>query len=225
MRRNESYYYSKNSELSILKNIKNMLKMIATAAAVAFVVYSCKGKLGEAKSLVLSETPVQTVDNMFIVQSENGKIQMRAVADLMEKYERDTLSYELFPKGFSVYGYTDEGLLETEIIADNAKHMKYEDGRESWEAYGNVIVKNLIKQEVMETDTLYWDQKNEKIYTHCYVKMYSPSGFMQGYGMESDQRARNSIIFNPFNSYGIVVEDSTRVVIDSVNFIGPLLKK
>ncbi|MBE6228611.1 MAG: LPS export ABC transporter periplasmic protein LptC [Bacteroidales bacterium] len=202
-----------------------MFKMIATAAAVAFVVYSCKGKLGEAKSLVLSETPVQTVDNMFIVQSENGKIQMRAVADLMEKYERDTLSYELFPKGFSVYGYTDEGLLETEIIADNAKHMKYEDGRESWEAYGNVIVKNLIKQEVMETDTLYWDQKNEKIYTHCYVKMYSPSGFMQGYGMESDQRARNSIIFNPFNSYGIVVEDSTRVVIDSVNFIGPLLKK
>ena len=202
-----------------------MFKMIATAAAVAFVVYSCKGKLGEAKSLVLSETPVQTVDNMFIVQSENGRIQMRAVADLMEKYERDTLSYELFPKGFSVYGYTDEGLLETEIIADNAKHMKYEDGRESWEAYGNVIVKNLIKQEVMETDTLYWDQKNEKIYTHCYVKMYSPSGFMQGYGMESDQRARNSIIFNPFNSYGIVVEDSTRVVIDSVNFIGPLLKK
>jgi len=202
-----------------------MFKMIATAAAVAFVVYSCKGKLGEAKSLVLSETPVQTVDNMFIVQSENGKIQMRAVADLMEKYERDTLSYELFPKGFSVYGYTDEGLLETEIIADNAKHMKYEDGRESWEAYGNVTVKNLIKQEVMETDTLYWDQKNEKIYTHCYVKMYSPSGFMQGYGMESDQRARNSIIFNPFNSYGIVVEDSTRVVIDSVNFIGPLLKK
>ena len=202
-----------------------MFKMIATAAAVAFVVYSCKGKLGEAKSLVLSETPVQTVDNMFIVQSENGKIQMRAVADLMEKYERDTLSYELFPKGFSVYGYTDEGLLETEIIADNAKHMNYEDGRESWEAYGNVIVKNLIKQEVMETDTLYWDQKNEKIYTHCYVKMYSPSGFMQGYGMESDQRARNSIIFNPFNSYGIVVEDSTRVVIDSVNFIGPLLKK
>lgn len=193
--------------------------------AVAFVVFSCKGKLGEAAALKLSETPVQTVRDMFVVQSENGMIQMRALADLMEKYERDTLSYELFPEGFSVYGYTDEGLLETEIVADNAKHVKYNDGRETWEAYGNVVVKNLIKQEVMETDTLYWDQKNEKIYTHCYVKMYSPDGFMQGYGMESDQRARNSIIFNPFNSYGIVVQDSTEVVIDSVNFIGPLLKK
>jgi hypothetical protein len=54
--------------------------------------------------------------------------------------------------------------------------------------------------------------------------MYSPSGFMQGFGMESDQRARNNIIFNPFNSYGIVVEDSTKVVVDSVNFIGPARK-
>ena len=199
--------------------------MIATAVAVAFVVYSCKGKLGEAKDIVLEETPVQIVSGMFIVQSKNGDMEMRAVADLMEKYERDTLSYELFPQGFAVYGYTDEGLLETEIVADNAKHMKYNDGRETWEAFGNVVVKNLIKLEVMETDTLYWDQENEKIYTHCYVKMYSPDGFMQGYGMESDQRARNSIIFNPFNSYGIVVQDSTAVVIDSVNFIGPLLKK
>lgn len=199
--------------------------MIATAAAVAFVVFSCKGKLGEAQVLNLDETPVQVVENMFISQTENSDLQMRAEAPLMERYERDTLSYELFPKGFFVYGYTEEGLLETHIVADNARHLKYKDGRESWEAYGNVVVKNLMKQEVMETDTLYWDQKNEKIYTHCYVRMYSPDGFMQGYGMESDQRARNSIIFNPFNSYGIVVQDSTYVLIDSVNFIGPLQKK
>ena len=199
--------------------------MSATALAVAFVIYSCKGKLGEGAEIKLDETPVQTVRDMFIVQSENGKIQMRASADLMEKYERDTLSYELFPEGFSVYGYTDEGLLETEIVADNARHLKYEDGRETWEAYGNVVVRNLIKQETIETDTLYWDQKNEKIYTHCYVKIYSPDGFMQGYGMESDQRARDHILFRPFNSYGIVVQDTTEVVLDTVNFIGPLLKK
>ena len=197
--------------------------MMATAAAVAFVVYSCKGKLAEAESLDLDETPVQIVDDMFIIQSKNGVVQMRAEAGLMEKYEKDSLSYELFPNGFSVYGFNEEGLLETEIVADNAKHVKHLNGEESWEAFGNVVVRNLIKQEVMETDTLYWDQKNEKIFTHCYVKMYSPSGLMQGYGMESDQRARNSVIYHPFNSYGIVVQDSTEVVIDSINFIGPLL--
>ena len=199
--------------------------MIATATAVAFVVYSCKGKLSEVESKNIAETPVQTVDDMFIIQTNNGKIQMRAEAPLMERYENDSLSYELFPKGFHVYGYTDEENLETEIIADNAKHLQYKDGRETWSAFGNVVVKNLINQETMETDTLYWDQENEKIYTHCYVRMYSPDGFAQGYGMESDQRARDTELFNPFNNYAIMSQDSTKVIIDSVNFIGPLLKK
>ena len=202
------------------------MKMMATATAVAFVVYSCKGKLGEAEQLDLEDTPTQVVNDMFVVQTENGNMKMRAEAPRMEKYSKgDTLDYELFPEGFFVYGYDEQGRLETEIVADNARHMKYDDKRETWEAFGNVVVKNLINQEVMETDTLYWDQENEKIYTHCYVRMYSPDGFMQGYGMESDQRARSTILLNNFNNYAIVVKDSTQVLIDSVNFIGPFQKK
>ena len=198
--------------------------MMATALAVAFVVYSCKGKLAEAEVLDLKETPVQIVNDMFIVQSENSQMQMRAEAPLMEKYENDSLKYELFPEGFFVFGYDEEGNLETKIVADNARHLKYDDGRETWEAFGNVVVNNIMNQEVMETDTLYWDQKNEKMYTHCYVRLYSPDGFVQGYGMEADQRARDHKIFNQFNSYAIIAKDSTQVLIDSVNFIGPLKK-
>ena len=199
--------------------------MIATAIAVAFIVYSCKGKLDTTGKLDLEAVPVQTVDDMFIVQTENGRLQMRMEAELMERYEADTVSYELFPKGIAVFGYNEDNLLETEITSDNARHQKYKDGRESWEAFGNVVVQNIIKQEVMETDTLYWDRKNEEIYTDCYVKLHSPQGFMQGYGMRSDQRARNSIILNPFDNFAFIVQDSTEVLIDSVNFIGPLLKK
>ena len=202
------------------------MKTTATAMAVAFVVYSCKNDLGTAEKLDLSQTPVQVVDRMFVVQSENGMLQMRMEADLMERYDNDTVSYELFPKGIAVFGYNEDGLLETEITSDEARHIKEKKSKdEKWEAYGNVVVKNIINQEVMETDTLYWDRKNEKIFTHCYVKMYSPDGFMQGYGMESDQRARNSVILEPFDSYGIVVQDSTEVRVDSVNFIGPFIKK
>ena len=199
--------------------------MIATATAVAFVVYSCKGKLAETDLVREGEIPIQSVDDMFIVQTENSIIKLRAEAPLMERFENDSLSYELFPEGIAVYGYTEEGKLETQIVADNAKHLKFKDGRETWSAFGNVVVTNLINQEIMETDTLYWDQKNEKIYTHCYVRMYSPDGFMQGYVMQSDQRARDTELFNPFNNYAIMTQDSTQVVIDSVNFIGPIPKK
>lgn len=197
---------------------------IATACAVAIMVFSCKGKLHE-EDIDMSNVPVQTVDNAFYVQTQNGEVKMRMEAVRMERYDEDSLVFELFPAGFSVYAFTETGDVETEITSDNARHCKFEDGRETWEAFGNVVVRNIIKKEVMETDTLFWDRQTEKIWTDCYVKMYSPDGFMQGYGMESDQRARNSVIFRPFNNYGIITRDSLAVKVDSINFIGPFLKK
>lgn len=200
--------------------------MIATASAVAFVVYSCGGKLSEAARLDVSETPVQTVENLFMVQTENGGLKMRVEADVMERYETDTSSYELFPKGLHVFAYSEDDILETVLHSNNAKHFKSKKNQaEYWSAFGNVSVQNIVKQQTLETDTLYWDQANKEIYTDCYVRMFTQDDFMQGYGMRSDEMARNSVLFRPFNSYVYVLQDSTRVVIDSVNFIGPLLKK
>ena len=164
---------------------------MATALAVAFVVFSCKGNLSEAEKLDLTLTPLQVVDSMFFVQTENGKLKMRVEAPVMEVYDHDSVSYELFPKGLSVYGYAEDGSLETTIKSQKARH----------------------------------DTRNKEIWTDCYIKMYSPAGFMQGFGMRSDDMARNAIIQRPFNSYGVVEQDSTKVVLDSVNFIGPFPPK
>lgn len=197
--------------------------MIASSAL------SCSGGLGEADKIDLSSTPLQKVYNMFAVQTETGVVQMRMEASVMEHYESDTSTYDLFPEGISVFAYTPEGLLESVIVADNARHQVPKRNAvsksETWEAFGNVILHNILKQETMETDTIYWDQSNKEVYTHCYVKLYSPDGFTQGYGMRSDDRMRNSILYRPFNSYALTVQDSTAVVIDSVNFIGPFPKK
>ena len=199
---------------------------MASAVALAIVVYSCKTNLGEAEKLDLARIPLQTVDSMFFVQSENGLLKMRVEAPRMEVYEYDTLSYDLFPKGIHVYGYTEEGALETTIVARMARHDKYpKRNEELWSAFGKVVVRNIMKQETMETDTLYWDSKKSEIWTDCYVRMYSPSCLMQGYGMRSDEMARNAILMRPFDNEFILESDSTKVVIDSVNFIGPMPKK
>ncbi len=193
----------------------------ATAFAVAFVVFSCKGKLSEAESLNLAEVPLQTVDSMFFIQTENGRLKMRVEAPVMEVYDHDTVSYEIFPKGLNVYGYAEDGTLETTIRSQKARHDMRKDKEDKWSAFGNVVIRNIAKQETMETDTIYWDQKEKEIWTDCYIKMYSPSGYMQGFGMRSDDMARNAIIQRPFDSYGVVEQDSTKVILDSVNFIGP----
>lgn len=197
--------------------------MVAAVFAAATFLYSCKSSLQEAEKLDLSETPTQVVRNIFHIQSQNGVMQVRVEADKMERYVRDTLSYEIFPEGFNVFLYNEDGLLETEIKSQNAKHTDSKTEGEKWAAYGDVVITNILKGERMETDTIYWDRENEKIYTDCYVKMFSPSGFMQGYGIVSDQRARNTKILRPFDNFFIINSDSTKTYIDSVNFIGPLL--
>ncbi len=199
--------------------------MIAITCAVAFIFYSCSEDKTKLDKPDFTSVPMQTVDSMSIIQTENGLLKMRMESRLMQRFENDSLTYELFTKGFNVYAYNDQGLLETHIKSNRAKHTNYNDGREIWLAIGDVVIKNLIKNETMTTDSLYWDQKNERLHTKCLVRMYSPDGFMQGEGLESDQRARNTVILKPFDSYGVITQDSTKVVIDTANFIGPLQKK
>lgn len=196
---------------------------VATVLAVATFVVSCKND-GNLETLDLNKVPRQTINNMYAVQTRDGMIQMRMQAKLMLRYENQAETYELFPEGFDVLAYNEAGMLETRIQSKAAKHTTTRND-EKWEAYGDVVVINFIKGERMETDTLYWDREQKKIFTNCFIKMFSPDGFMQGYGMESDEMARNANILKPFDSFGIVGRDSTDIVyIDTVNFIGPVLK-
>ncbi len=217
-------YYSENYKIEMIQRYlySNKIGMVAIIFMIATFLISCKEQEVNEK-LDLNEIPRQIVKNMSAVQTNNADIQMRLEANLMEIYKNDTTSFELFPNGFNVYGYNSDGLLETHIYSDEAKHTTMKE-KEKWEAYGNVVIKNFVKGERIETDTIYWDRQNGRIFTHDFVKLHSPNGFMQGFGMESDEMARNAIILRPFDSYGIIT-DSTKIgYIDTVNFIGPILK-
>ena len=185
---------------------------VVIAFAVTTVVISCKGEQQEDPQ-DLTGAPMQTIVNMNAVQTKNGILQMKMESPLMERYDNDSLSCELFPTGFKVYAYNELGELETQIVSDVAKHTttKDKDNKvETWEAFGNVVITNIKKNERLQTDTLYWDREKGSIYTHSLVKMYSPQGFMQGYGMESDEMARNAHILRPFDSYGIIRRDTVK---------------
>lgn len=182
------------------------IQSVVIAFAVTTVVISCKGEV-QQDPVDLAQSPMQTIENMNAVQTKNGILQMRMESPLMQRFESDTVSYELFPNGFNVYAYDAEGNLETQIKSDIAKHTMRKVGKEkieSWQAFGNVVITNLKKNERLQTDTLYWDREKGRIYTHSHVQMFSPQGYMQGYGMESDEMARNANILKPFDSYGVI---------------------
>lgn len=209
-----------------MRDSKNRIKgLLAATIAVASNFVSCSKGIAEAEKIDLGSAPVQIVENVFAVQSKNGKIEMRMETGLLERYSLEGEKRDLFPEGVSVFGYNEEGLLESVIVADEAEHTVPSSGDEIWKAYGNVILHNVLKQETMETDTIFWDSSKKEIYTDCYVKMYSRDMFAQGYGMRSDDRMRNAKLDSPFDGYVVTVRDTAAVIIDSVNFIGPFPKK
>ena len=194
---------------------------MAAAIATAIGVFACK----EPEPVVFDfeQTPVQIVHDMQVLQSEKGEAEMRMSAPVMKRYEftKDSVlqSFELYSDGFLVNAYTENGQLETTIIAEQAKHVTTV-GSESWSAFGDVVITNHIKGERVETDTLYWNKDEHTIYTDCYVRMTSDSGLMQGFGMTSDERARNTVILRPFDWYA-VDRDSTYYYVDTLNQMGP----
>ncbi len=198
---------------------------VAVTFVIATLLFSCKDEIPKSGLLVAGEFPSQKIENMTVVQYTKGIPAYIVEAPLMERYTEVETPYDVFPYGIVMKGYTPEGLLETKITARYAKHI-VKTNEEIWEANGNVVINNYIKGEKVETDTLFWNRITKRIYTHCWVRLTTPDLFMQGYGMESDEMARNAVIQNPFDSYAIVSRDSTEVsYIDTVNFIGPLLPK
>ncbi len=203
--------------------LNNIYTMVVALLLTTISVLSCADTIKTVDSDVVDEKPVQVVRNMVISQTEDGMVSMRMEAPLMERYEisKDT-AYELFPKKFEVYAYNKEGLLETEIKSLYAKHT-INGGDELWAAYGDVVIKNYIEGRRIETDTIYWSKEKKMIYTDCYVKLFSPDGMMQGYGLESDERASNAVLLKPFDSWGQMDSNSDEPNYrDSANFIGPI---
>lgn len=197
------------------------MKIAATGLAAIVLFQSCSPK--EEEHIDFTVTPVQIVDSMLVLRADNGNVSMRMTSPQMERYsyrlDSTEVAFELYKGGFNVYAYTADGELETTIVAQEARHNTAS-GEESWCAYGDVVIINHIEGQKIETDTLYWNREEQSIYTDCYVKLTSYSGMMQGYGMTSDERARNSIILKPFDSYS-VARDSGDVYLDTVNILGP----
>ena len=199
---------------------------MAAAFAVAILLSLPACKKPVRNDIDFEHVPVQVVHDLSVLQTERGEAAMRMHAPLMEKfdYEKDSVrqTYELYSGGFFVDAYDESGQLETTIVAQQARHVTTKD-RESWSAFGDVVITNHVKGERIETDTLYWNRAEKKIYTDCYVRLSSDSGLMQGYGMTSDERARNSVILRPFDSYA-VERDSGYVYTDTLNLVGPKKK-
>jgi LPS export ABC transporter protein LptC len=85
----------------------------------------------------------------------------------------------------------DDTVVTATISADYGVNREKE---EMLIAKGNVVVKNMETQEILNTETLLWNQKTKKISTKNMVKITSPDRVVFGDSLTADEDFSKRVI-------------------------------
>jgi LPS export ABC transporter protein LptC len=147
---------------------------------------SCENDI---RQINMTSTPdtlaVETIQDINVAQSENGKLSLVLTGPLMERYEGDD-PYIEFPEGVHVIFYDTLRRIKSELSANYG--ISFEK-RNIMEARGNVVVINHLKNEQLDTEHLIWDRNKKIIYSEVFVKVTTPDKIIFGEnGLTSDEQ-------------------------------------
>ena len=132
-------------------------------------------------------SPVMSAKNIEVTFSDSGRVQAKLFSPLVDRYEGEEPSME-FPKGFKVFIYDSAMRVETTITGNWGKRMEI---LHMMEAKGNVIVRNEIKMQQLNTEHLFWDEKKARIYSDVKSKITTPDKVFYVEGLESNESFTN----------------------------------
>ncbi|MDR1680625.1 MAG: LPS export ABC transporter periplasmic protein LptC [Prevotellaceae bacterium] len=158
--------------------------------------------------------PTMEIDSLFINYTEKGLLRMTLHAPEVQRFLMSDEPYSRFPKGIHILFYAETHEPESEIVADYA--INREKPEEMWQAVGNVVIENYVKQQKLYTDTLYWNRARKTIYTDAPVRIVSPDSEIRGMnGMVSDERFEDYEIRNVNDGHVYVNSDAPADSTDS----------
>ena len=131
--------------------------------------------------------PTMSAKNIEVTFSDSGRVQAKLFSSLVNRYEGEEQVME-FPKGFRVFIYDSVMRVETTITGNWGKRLE---NIHMMEAKGNVIVKNEIKNQQLNTEHLFWDEKKAKIYSDVNSKITTADKIFYVEGLESNESFTN----------------------------------
>lgn len=148
---------------------------------------------------MVDSLPEEMAYDIEMIYSDSGKIQAFLESPLMTRQGTDDPVIE-FPQGFKVIFYDSIAMPKSEITA---KYGIMYEKEKKMEARNNVIVKNMEKGEMLETEHLIWDRRGGLIYSDVFIKITKPDQVLFGDGLKSDQNFEFYEIQNPTGELSI----------------------
>lgn len=170
----------------------------------AFLLSACGNDIHQVNAITKSSSgPLMTAKNIEVVFSDSGKIQAKLKSVWLNRYSGQN-AYLEFPKGFKVEIFDSADRVETMISGNYGK--RYENVR-IMEAHGNVVVRNEIKHQQLNTEYLKWDENKRMITSNVPVKITTPDKVLWGEGLEANE-SFSWYRFNKVSGQMMVKKDS-----------------
>jgi LPS export ABC transporter protein LptC len=147
---------------------------------ICLVIVSCESNFKEVQKMGVSEfTPSGDADSINLKYTDSGRITANLISPKMLDYATVEFPFTEFPKGMHLTLFDKNGK-QTYIDADYAVRYKITD---MIDLQGHVKISNQ-NGEQLETEQLYYDQKNEWFFTEKKFKFTSLKGVSYGEGID-----------------------------------------
>jgi LPS export ABC transporter protein LptC len=156
----------------------------------ATALVGCQAKEKEAKPVAYTG-PLMETENVVTLLSDSARLHIRLTAPLEQRFENSDI---LYPKGVTVTFYDKPGKLIINTLV--AKWGKFDNAQQLYIMRGAVKVANVPQQQVLNTEELFYNRGQQKIYTDSamFVRVQTPTEVLTGYGLSANQ---------DFSRYGI----------------------
>lgn len=158
---------------------------------------ACEDTLEQSKKIQPYEGPVSTIFEVETLFSDSAKLKIKLNAPLQLEYQNEDRS---FPKGVMINFYNAKGQNHAQLTANKGRFIKKEN---RYEATGNVVVKNLLKKEQLNTEKLNWTPANQTIFTDEFVTITTKKEILKGNGLEARQDFSQYKILKPTGEFVI----------------------
>lgn len=163
--------------MALLKKNQILTLVIVISMTIFF---GCESNFKEVQKINFSEfVPSGEADGINLKYTDSGRIAAILVSPKMKEFASVDFPFTEFPKGIDVTLYDINGK-RTFIKSDYATSYKLTN---VIDLRGNVKITSQDEQ-ILETEQLYFDQKNEWFYTEKSFKFTDPKGVSNGQGID-----------------------------------------
>lgn len=145
------------------------------------------------------EMPALLANDVNTLISDSGVVRYRIKAATWQVFDKADTPYWEFPDGIYLERFDVELNPNATIEADYAY---YNEPAQLWQLMGNVKAVNL-EGEQFETPLMFWDQKEESVYSDSSIVITRESSIIKGVGFRSNQSMTQYTILRPTGYFPI----------------------